>query len=501
MKFDFNLIVIGSGPAGEKGACQVAYFGLEGSVIPESCHPRTHADFRVALVEKEHDLGGSCVNTGTLPSKTLRESALFLSGARSRQLSAGLETGVAHRITVSNFMRRAHVVQQHERERISRNLDRHRVTLIHGTATVVGPHAIRVESEDGGTRTLSAEIILIATGSSPARPSFIPFDRANVFDSDTVLQMTQLPKSMVVIGGGVIGSEYACLFNALGLHVTLVNRSERVLEFLDREIVQAFVDSAQAAGMEFVLNEGIESCQVEPSAIVARLKSGREIRAESLLYAAGRGGNTAGLGLEALGIPLGAQGNIEQVDAVTYQTRIPSIYAAGDVIGRPALASTSMEQGRLAMCHAFRIRYRGQELNPILPAGIYTIPEISSVGESEETLRAANHARERAGLPEWQYVVGRSRFSEQARGHIIGDTSGMIKLIFSAPEGTLLGCQVIGEHACELVHFGMACLQFKGDITGVLNTVFNYPTLSTAYQYAAYDALGKLNAFRDRMSG
>jgi NAD(P) transhydrogenase len=495
-EFDFNLAVIGSGPAGEKGACQVAYFGLDDSIVPESCRPRTKADFRVAIIEQADDPGGACTNTGTLPSKTLRESALFLSGARARQLSGGDDAGRAHDITVATFMRRAHEIQARERARISQNLDRHRITRIAGRATLVDPHGVEIALAGGGVRRVSAEIILVATGSTPSRPAFIPFNRDNVFDCDTVLQMARLPRSMIVVGGGVIGCEYACLFNALGLAVSLVNRSDHVLDFLDREIVVAFVDGARRAGLEFVFDEEIESCRAAPNEVTAQFRSGRELRAESLLYAAGRGGNTTGLGLEALGIRLGRYGNIEDVDPVTYQTTVPSIYAAGDVIGRPALASTSMEQGRLAMCHAFNIRYRGQELNPILPSGIYTIPEISSVGDTEEQLDAANDQRREAGHPIREYVVGRSRFSDHLRGHLVGDTCGLVKLIFSAPEGRLLGCHVIGENACELVHFGLACLQFNADITSVINTVFNYPTLSIAYQYAAYDALGKLNATR-----
>src|SRR5262245_40219422 len=268
--FDFNLVVIGSGPAGEKGACQVAYFGLEGSVMPDSCRPRTSADFRVAIVEKS-ELGGSGANTGTLPSKTLRESALFLSGARSRQLSGGLETGEAHCITVANFMRRARDIQARERERISNNLTRHRITRLAGRATLVDPHTVEIESDDGALRRVSAEVILVATGSSPDRPAFIPFNRDNVFDGDTVLQMTRLPQSMIIVGGGVIGCEYACLFNALGLRITVVNRSEHVLEFLDREIIGAFENCASRTGMEFVFNDEIASCAATPREVVARL--------------------------------------------------------------------------------------------------------------------------------------------------------------------------------------------------------------------------------------
>jgi NAD(P) transhydrogenase len=487
--YDYNLVVIGGGPTGEKGAAQAAYFGLPDSVIPDSCKPRTKADFRVALVERELVLGGACINTGTLPSKTLRESSLFLSGARQRQLSGGLETTVRKNISLADFMYRAHYVQEKERERAARNVERHQITRLYGTASLVDAHTVRIKDKAGVEHTVTTEFVLLATGSSPARPKNIPFNGENIFDSDTVLQMKQLPKSMIVIGGGVIGSEYAGLFQALGIQVILVNRSGRVLEFLDNEITDALMAHCISAGMELALNEDVDTVTLENGMVKTRMKSGREFLTEAMLYAAGRGGNTPGVGLEALGIKVSKYGNLEQVDPVTYQTTVPNIYAAGDLIGRPALASTGMEQGRLATCHAFNIRYRGQELNPVLPAGIFTIPEISSVGESEESLKKLNRP---------DYVVGRSRFGDHARGQIIGDTHGMVKLIFSAPDGKLLGAAVIGEIASELIHVPMACLQFGGGIDYFISSVFNYPTLSDAYKYAAYDALGKLNAYRAR---
>jgi NAD(P) transhydrogenase len=251
------------------------------------------------------------------------------------------------------------------------------------------------------------------------------------------------------------------------------------------------MDECRRAGMELALNEDVERCDLvyeegRPKHIVTKMKSGKDFMTDSMLYAAGRGGNTESLGLDKLGIKVGKYGNLEGVNLATYQTEVPNIYAAGDLVGRPALASTGMEQGRLAMCHAFNIRYRGQELNPVLPAGIFTIPEISSVGETEEGCKKRNI----------QYVVGRSKFGDHARGQIIGDVGGLVKLIFSAPEGKLLGCTVIGENASELVHTGMACMQFGGDINYFINAVFNYPTLSDVYKYAAYDALGQLNKVR-----
>lgn len=487
-QYDYNLVVIGGGPTGEKGAAQVAYFGLPDSVIPDSCKPRTKADFRVALVERENVLGGACINTGTLPSKTLRESSLFLSGARQRQLSGGLETSVRKNITLADFMYRAHYVQERERERAARNVERHQIARLYGSASLADSHTVLIRDRAGTEHSVTAEFILLASGSSPARPKNIPFNNENVFDSDTVLQMQNLPRSMIVIGGGVIGCEYACLFQALGIQITLVNRSGRVLEFLDHEISDALMGHCRNSRMDVALNQDVDTVTLKDGEVHTKMKSGAEFITQSMLYAAGRGGNTAGMGLERLGIKISKYGNLEEINPITYQTSVPNIYAAGDLIGRPALASTGMEQGRLAMCHAFNIRYRGQELNPVLPAGIYTIPEISSVGESEQTLKKRE--------PPVDYVVGRSRFGDHARGQIIGDTHGMIKLIFSAPEGRLLGAAAIGEISSELIHVPMACLQFGGGIDYFISSVFNYPTLSDAFKYAAYDALGKLNAYR-----
>ena len=349
-----------------------------------------------------------------------------------------------------------------------------------------------VKRADGSERTITGKFILIATGSVPARPPTVPFNDHNVFDSTTVLEMKKVPKSMVVIGGGVIGSEYACLFQALGVQVTLVHPKGRALDsLLDAEIGEEFMSRMQRErdrpGHE---QQRSTSAVVEGDNVRVKIKSGKEgpekeIVVEALLYALGRSGNTKGLGLEALGIPLSKYGQIEKFDPITYQTAVPNVYAAGDVIGAPALASTSMEQGRLAMCHAFGIKYK-TKLSPILPAGIYTIPEISQVGLTEEDCK-------RDGIP---YVVGKDRYGKHGRGQIIGDTEGMVKLIFAAPTGKLLGVHVIGEIASELVHIGLAVLQFGGDIDFFIHTVFNYPTLSDVYKYAAYHALGKLNQVR-----
>jgi NAD(P) transhydrogenase len=463
--FDYDLLVIGGGPAGEKGGAQAAYFG-----------------HRVALVERQPQLGGACINTGTLASKTLRESALFLSGFKARQLY-GIEATVKKDISLQQFMYRTSVVQERERERAAANLLRHNIDRLHGAAEIIDRHKVVVRN---GPREeiLKARYILIATGSSPHRPAEIPFNRDNVLDSDTVLEMKSIPKSMLIVGGGVIGCEYACIFAALGVRVALVDGKDRLLGFLDHEIGDALTSRMRGMGIELVMQDALEGVKVDGTTVRTRLKSGREVATDALLYAAGRSGNVAGLGLDKLGIVVNKRGQVE-VDPVTYQTKVPNIYAAGDVVGFPALASTSMEQGRLAVCHAFDLKYKTR-LAPILPYGIYTIPEVSCVGESEENCREKKI----------EHVVGRSRFGQHARGQIIGDTEGMIKLVFAAPGGKLLGAHVIGEMASELVHVAMACLHFEGDVEFFIQSVFNYPTLGDAFKYAAYDALAQLNKVR-----
>ena len=468
--YDYELIVIGGGPAGEKAAAQAAYF-----------------DHSTCLVERYKELGGACINWGTLASKTLRESALFLSGFRTRQLGEGMEVDFKANVNLQNFMTRKNLVQQREQVRAATNMDRHEVTRVQGDGRLADAHTVVVKTPDGKERRITGRFILIATGSVPARPPSIPFNDDNVFDSTTILDMKTLPKSMVVVGGGVIGSEYACLFAALGVRTYLVHPKPRALDsLLDAEIGEIFMQRMTDMGIQLCMNDAVESCTVDGEQVRTKLRSGKELVTDTMLYALGRSGNTERLGLKELGIPTGKYGHVEDVNPLTYQTTVPNIYAAGDVIGPPALASTSMEQGRLAMCHAFNIKYK-TKLAPLLPAGIYTIPEISQVGMTEQDCR-------RAGIP---YVVGTDRYGRHGRGQIIGDTDGMIKLIFNALTGKLVGVHVIGEIASELVHIGMACMQYDGDIDFFIHTVFNYPTLSDVYKYAAYDALGKLNKVRD----
>jgi len=486
--YDYELVVIGGGPAGEKGAAQAAYFG-----------------HKAVVIEAYQELGGACINWGTLASKTLRESSLFLSGFRTRQLGEGMNVEFKADISLASFMHRKNLVQHREQQRAAKNLAApwHKIDRITGHARVVDAHTVAVKLTDGTEKKVTGKIILIASGSTPAHPKNVIFDDTHVFDATTVLEMKTLPKSMVCIGGGVIGSEYACLFNALGVKTSLVHPKGRPLDsLLDAEIGELFVNRIKRDGIELLMNESLsddpKAIYVENNKAIVKLKSGKVLTTDSVLYALGRDGNTKDLGLKELGIPINAYGlvikrgldpkreSLEGFDPITYQTKIPSIYVAGDVIGAPALASTSMEQGRLAMCHAFDLHYK-TKLNPILPAGIYTIPEISQVGKTEEDC-----IREK--IP---YVVGKDVYGNHGRGQIIGDTEGMVKLIFEVPSGKLLGVHVIGEIASELVHIGLACLTFEGDIDFFIHTVFNYPTLGDVYKYAAYSALGKLNKTRE----
>ncbi|HRK30950.1 MAG TPA: Si-specific NAD(P)(+) transhydrogenase [Tepidisphaeraceae bacterium] len=471
-KFDYDLIVIGGGPAGEKGAAQAAYFG-----------------HKVLLIEEYKAMGGACINWGTLASKTLRESALFLSGFRTRQLGEGMNVAFRADVSLSNFLHRQKLVQQRMQDVAHSSMDApwHNVCRkMNGRGKIIDANTVAVASADGKEERFSTRFILIATGSVPNRPKHLPFNTENVFDSTTILEMKNLPKSMVVVGGGVIASEYACLFQELGVQVTLLHTSAKPMQsMLDGQIADLFMAHLEQSGMTLLMENGLDSARVEGAKVIVKTKKGEELTVDSMLYALGRDGATTGLGLENVGISVNKYKNIEKVDRITYQTSVPNIYAAGDAAGMEALASTSMEQARLAMCHAFKLKYKTR-LAPILPAGIYTIPEISFVGKTEEQCK-------REGIP---YVAGSESYGRHGRGQIIGDTEGLIKLIFNAIDGKLLGVHVIGEIASELAHIGMACLQFEGDIEFFISTCFNYPTLSDVYKYAAYRALGNLNKVR-----
>ncbi len=454
----YDLVVIGSGPAGEKGAAQAAYFGK-----------------KVAVVERAPHLGGAGINTGTVPSKTLRETALYFSGLRQRGLY-GIDYSLKDNLTVKDFMHREQVVVEHGRAIIQHNLDRHKIDVIWGDGSIRNAHTVRVRTRDGRDIDLATDFILIATGSSPHHPHDVPFDDRRIFDSDSILHMRFMPKTMAVVGGGVIGCEYASVFATLGVQVTLIEGHDRILPFVDREIAALLVRQLGQLGLRLLLNERLLRTELFDNHVRLTLHAGEGLLVDCALFAAGRQSNVAGLGLERLGIALGARGLI----AVNqhYQTTIPNIYAAGDVIGFPALASTSMEQGRVAVTHAFDLRYK-ERISPVLPLAVYTVPEIAMVGVSEETCKEEN-------VP---YLVGRALSESNARGQIIGDV-GLLKLLFSREDKKLLGAHLIGEMAAELVHLGAQVMTEGGTIDAFIQAVYNYPTLAEMYKYAAYDGLG-----------
>ena len=460
----FDLIVIGSGPAGEKGAEEAARFGK-----------------RVALLERAEHLGGAGINTGTVPSKTLRETALYFSGLEQRGLY-GIDYSLKSGLSVSEFMHREHVVVNNERRLISQNIKRHHIVRVHGAAELKDPHSIRVTTAKGD-EVLTGEIILLATGSSPFHPPEIPFDHKLIFDSDTILHMKRIPESMAVLGGGVIGVEYASIFSALGVHVTLIEAHARILQFVDTEIIDRLIHRLETIGLKFILNDHLTSIEVEDGLVHITLQNGGQQTFVSALIAAGRQSNIQGLGLERVGIKLGERGLIHVNEQ--YQTSVPNIYAAGDVIGFPALAATSMEQARMAVRHAFEPGYQ-MHLSPILPLAVYAIPEMSMVGMTEDECKSRN-------IP---YLVGRGSYEDNARGQIIGDMSGMIKLIFSPADKKLLGAHIIGEQASELIHIASHVMMSGGSIDEFVLAVYNYPTLADLYKSAAYDGLENLEKFR-----
>ena len=463
----YDLIVIGSGPAGEKGAAQAAYFGK-----------------RVALIEREAMPGGACVNTGTIPSKTLRESALHLSGFRQRGFTNAVEVTMKS-ITIDDFMFRKQLVLEKEWQRIEDNFRRHDIDRYQGRARFLSPTEIAV-TNGGEEKTLQGRFILIATGSSPYRPSTVPFDDDAVCDSDTILQIGRIPATLAVVGAGVIGCEYASIFAALGVEVHLIDARSSLLPHMDREIVRILLGEMQTR-LGVILHLACEVQNVEKSGekVSLTLRNGQCVVVDTVLHAAGRSSNVGDLNLEAVGVKTGNRGLVLVNDH--YQTNVPNIYAAGDVIGFPALASTSMEQARVAMVHAFDLKYK-TKVASLLPYGIYTIPELSTVGMTEDECKSKGVA----------YEVGRAYFRNNARGLIIGDSKGLIKLIFNPDTLKLLGVHIVGENASELLHIGMMVMQYDGTINAFIESVFNFPTLSDAYKYAAYDGLGNVARAKTR---
>ena len=460
MGFDYDLLVIGVGPAGEKAAAQAAYFGK-----------------RVCAIERAAEPGGAGTHTGTVPSKTLRETAMYLSGYHAREMY-GVAVELERTATVARLMSRKAAIVDSESRRIRDNLERHGVEYVNGMAQFVDPHTVEVSGAGDGRR-ISGERILIATGSRPARPAGIDFTDSNIHDSDEILAIDALPESLTILGAGVIGCEYACMFAALGVRVTLVDARDALLPFLDGELVEKLIGSMQRMRIALRLGARWTEVKREGPRVTTRFQDGSDVTSEHLLYAAGREGRTDELNLAAVGVLPDKRGYLYVNEK--YQTTVPHIFAAGDAIGFPALAATSMEQGRVAVCHAFGFAYK-QAVSDLLPYGVYTIPEISALGETEESCHDIGAA----------YVVGRAQYAQNARGKIAGDTEGSLKLVVDRNTRKLIGVHVIGERATELVHIGQAIMHFGGTVDALIEMVFNYPSLAEAYKYAAYDCLGKL---------
>ncbi len=463
--YNYDLVVIGSGPAGQRAAIQAAKIGK-----------------RVAIAERRSVVGGVCINTGTIPSKTLREAALYLSGYSERGLY-GSSYAVKEHITVDDLVFRANHVIQNEIDVIHNQLRRNDVELFAAEAGFADPHTLRLKDVDSSEeRQITTNFVVIACGTTATRPEHIPFDQTHIMASDDIMHLDTIPRTLTVVGGGVIGLEYASIFAALGVRVTVVDRRPNLLPFVDEEIVDALIYQMRQDRMTLRLNETVQHISPEPDKgryqVRIDLESGKQIWTEKALYSVGRTGATADLNLAAAGLKADDRGRLLVNE--NYQTDVPNIYAAGDVIGFPSLAATSMEQGRLASCHAFGIP--ANSVPELFPYGIYTIPEISIVGMTEAELTEA-------GVP---YEVGKAHYREIARGQIMGDQSGLLKLIFHLETRKLLAVHIIGSGASELIHIGQAVLAFGGTVDYFVETVFNYPTLAECYKTAAFDGINRL---------
>ncbi|QKW37073.1 Si-specific NAD(P)(+) transhydrogenase [Actinomadura sp. NAK00032] len=465
---DFDLLVLGSGPGGQRAAIAAAKLGR-----------------RVGIVDRRDMIGGVCINTGTIPSKTMREAVLYLTGLNQRELY-GQSYRVKDEITVADLgMRTQHVIGR-ETDVVRSQLARNRVAVLPGMARFLEPHTIGVAGAGDRERKVTADRVVIATGTRPARPDTVDFDDRTIIDSDGIINMDRIPETMVVVGAGVIGIEYASMFAALGTKVTVVERRERMLDFCDLEIVEALKYHLRDLAVTFRFRESVASVERMPNGAITVLESGKRIPADTVMYSAGRQGMTGDLCLEAAGLAADRRGRIK-VDG-DYRTEVPHIYAVGDVIGFPSLAATSMEQGRLAAHHACGEPV--SDINETQPIGIYTIPEISFVGRTEDALTEAK-------IP---FEVGVSRYRELARGQIIGDSYGMLKLLVSPEDRRLLGVHVFGTGATELVHIGQTVMGCGGTVDYLVNAVFNYPTLAESYKVAALDAMNKMRHIA-RLSG
>ncbi|MCC6507997.1 MAG: Si-specific NAD(P)(+) transhydrogenase [Pirellulaceae bacterium] len=461
----YDLVVIGGGPAGVNGAITAGMLGK-----------------RVLLIEKEPVVGGAGINTGTIPSKTLRETALVLSGGRSRRLF-GVDLSLRREATIADFMCHEKHVKTQERKRSECELARRGVTTLRGHASFVDSHTIRMVGPNGDETSVYGEKILIATGSSPLRPPEFHFEDDRIHDSNEILELAALPRKLVVIGAGVIGCEYAGTFAALGTEVHLVDGRDILLPFLDREISLGLVAAMSENGIRFHWKTKVLQCDTDSSGNVAiQLSSGDTLKCDGVLVCAGRSSNTQTLNVFAAGLTLGARGLV-QVNSNYQSTEASHIYAAGDVIGAPALAATGIEQARVAVCHAFDAPW-ACGVARLLPTGIYTIPEASFVGDTEETLTARQ-------VP---YIVGRCRYSDIPRGDIIGDHLGFLKLLYHRDDMRLLGVHVMGEQATEVVHLGLLAMTMNATAELFHQVCFNYPTLGDLYKYATHDAMMKRRA-------
>lgn len=459
----YDLIVIGSGPAGQRAAIQGAKCGR-----------------RVALIEKREVIGGTCINTGTIPSKTMREAVMHLSGYNYQNIY-GVSYRVKEKITMADLAFRVQHVIKTESDVTQAQLSRNGIDVLTGIASFVDSHHIRVDGARGQAE-YKAGVIILATGTRPATSPKVPFNQKTIINSDQILQMPEVPRTLIVVGGGVIGVEYTSMFATLGVRVILIERRPRLLEFADSEMVEALSYHLRDSRVTLRLNEEVESVEeTAEGTVVANLQSKKRISGDALLYAVGRQGNVHELNLEAAGLEADERGRIP-VDS-EYRTRQQHIYAVGDLIGFPSLASVSMEQGRLAAAHAFGVPACSNPAS--YPYGIYTIPEISFIGKTEEQLTDED-------VP---YEVGIAYYREIARGQIRGDTTGRLKLIFHRETKEILGVHIIGEGASELLHIGQAVLVLKGTIEYFVNTVFNYPTLAECYKAAAFNGLNKLARF------
>ncbi|MGF0537949.1 Si-specific NAD(P)(+) transhydrogenase [Agrobacterium sp. ES01] len=458
----YDLVVVGSGPAGRRAAIQAAKL-----------------DKTVLVIEKGSRVGGVSVHTGTIPSKTLRETALNLTGWRERGFY-GRAYRVKQEISAEDLRRRLLITLNHEVDVLEHQFSRNRVHQMRGKAHFIDRNTLEVEKDDGEVLRVGAKAVLLAVGTRPFRPSHIPFDGETIIDSDEVLEIKHLPRSLIVIGAGVIGVEYATIFSALDTAVTLVEPRDTMLDFIDKEIVEDFTYQLRDRNMKLIFGQSVEEVVKEDSGKCrVTLKNGRVLQSEMVLFAAGRTGAVDTLNLEAAGLEADHRGRLK-VDPESFQTDVPGIYAAGDVIGFPSLASTSMEQGRIAARHAVGVH--ASEPPQYFPYGIYAVPEISTCGLTEEEVLERGIA----------YECGVAHFRETSRGHIMGLDTGMLKMIFSLKTRRLLGVHIVGEGATELVHIGQAVLNLKGTIDYFVRNTFNYPTLAEAYKIAGLDAWNRM---------